>query len=64
VATTPPGDPHALAARIAELIDDPDARERLARAGRERYESRFAEAALSELLDGYLADALVGRPAR
>jgi glycosyltransferase involved in cell wall biosynthesis len=58
VWTVPTGDPEALAQRIAELIDDPQARAALARAGHERYQSRFGEAALAELLAGMLASVL------
>ena len=39
--TVAPGDPSALAAMIVEVLGDPDQRERLGRAGRERVLSRF-----------------------
>jgi glycosyltransferase involved in cell wall biosynthesis len=48
--TTPPGDPQALAQTIAALADNPDQRQRLARAGRARMEATFNEAALGRLL--------------
>jgi L-malate glycosyltransferase len=37
----PPDDAHALAAALARLIDDPDYRERLGRAGKKRVETLF-----------------------
>lgn len=37
----PSGDPAALADRVARLLADPDARERMGRAARERYEREF-----------------------
>ena len=37
-----PNDPHSLAARILELVDDPERRAALGRAGRERVENELA----------------------
>ena len=37
----PPGDPPALAAALAALLDDPSLRARLARAGRETARARY-----------------------
>ena len=44
----PPGDDAALAARIAELVRDPELRSRLARAGRITAERRFNRSRLAE----------------
>jgi glycogen(starch) synthase len=62
----PPGDAGALQAALRELIDDPELRERYARAGRERYERDFrSEVAVCRAVDFYtrVADgARVPRP--
>lgn len=41
VPTVPPDDPGALAAAVGRLLDEPEARERAARAGLRRIEERF-----------------------
>jgi glycosyltransferase involved in cell wall biosynthesis len=46
----PPGDDHALAARISELIRDPELRARLGRAGRVTAERRFDRSRLAAQL--------------
>jgi len=43
----PPGDPAALAAAILRLLRDPEQRERLGRAGHERYRSLFTSQAMA-----------------
>lgn len=55
VVATPPGDPVALADALRDLIDDPQRRAALARAGHERYVAAFDERALAALLDAELA---------
>jgi starch synthase len=42
----PPDDPRALAARIEELLDDPERRSAIGLDGRRQYERRFSMSAL------------------
>jgi glycosyltransferase involved in cell wall biosynthesis len=49
IVLVPPEDPSALVAAIRELRDDPAHRERIARQGRERYESVFSIEHIGEL---------------
>jgi glycosyltransferase involved in cell wall biosynthesis len=57
----PPGDPHALAAAIERLLDDPDLRGRFGAAGRARVSTHFdlasAQRAHLDLYRALLADA-------
>lgn len=50
IATVPPRDPEALAEAITAILEDRDLGERMARAGRDRYERSFHERALAETL--------------
>jgi glycosyltransferase involved in cell wall biosynthesis len=56
--TFPEGDSHALAARLAELRDDPELRARLARDGRATVERLFTVPAATDALERLLASAL------
>jgi glycosyltransferase involved in cell wall biosynthesis len=51
----PPDDPPALAAAIAQVLDDTHARSALAEAGRARYEADFAEAPVLSRWRDFLA---------
>ena len=44
----PPGDPHALAAALRRLLDDPELARRLGEAGRERVAQDFSERRMAE----------------
>jgi glycosyltransferase involved in cell wall biosynthesis len=56
--SVPPGDSAALAAAILRLLADPEARARVARAGRERVRAFSAAAMAERTLDAYRAVAL------
>lgn len=58
VITVPPGDAGKLAEAIRRLVDRPDEREKVARAGAEAYRNRFHESELSRLLTDALETAL------
>jgi len=69
--SVPPGDPDALAGAILALLADPEVRERVARAGRERVRAFSAGAMAEGTLDAYRAvvrrrreEALLGRAYR
>ena len=53
----PPGDDAALAARIAELVRDPELRARLGRAGRITAERRFERSRLADAIDSFVPKA-------
>jgi glycosyltransferase involved in cell wall biosynthesis len=60
-----PGDADALAREISRLLADTETREKLAAAGRARYEEAFATDALTQVLEAELRAALSARsPAR
>jgi glycosyltransferase involved in cell wall biosynthesis len=59
----PPGDPEALAARIAELLDDPELAARLGRAGRERVVEHFTWRSVAEQTVAWYRASLPGLPA-
>jgi len=48
--TVPPEDPHALAAAVRRLLDDPELRRRFGEAGRARAHAEFSKAALKRRL--------------
>jgi glycosyltransferase involved in cell wall biosynthesis len=58
----PPGDPEALAAAIARLLDDPDLGRRLGAAGRQRVLSNFTWVVTAEGTAACYAAMLAGRP--
>ncbi|HEV2147380.1 MAG TPA: glycosyltransferase [Longimicrobiaceae bacterium] len=72
--TVPPADPAALAAAVNRLLDDPDLRARLGRAGRTRVREEFSQEVMTErmlrlyreVLDGSAAARTLtaGEPAR
>ena len=51
-----PGDPAALAACLARLIEDPALRQRLGTAGRRRYEARFMPKRMAAEVAAFLCD--------
>lgn len=52
--TVPPGDPHALAYAISEILDNPDLATRLGKAGRDRARSAYSNSRfLSRMKDVY-----------
>jgi glycosyltransferase involved in cell wall biosynthesis len=61
VHVVPPADPHALAAAIAALVDDPDLRAALAVGGQAAFDARFAPDVLGSTLRAALAE-LAARP--
>jgi glycosyltransferase involved in cell wall biosynthesis len=60
LALVEPGNPEALASAIRRLVGDPTELERLAAAGRARFESDYSRAALGRLLAGHLAELGLG----
>lgn len=58
----PPSDPDALAEALASLIDDPDRRLAIAKAGRRRIETSFDVARLTERLQDVLLAAIEADP--
>jgi glycosyltransferase involved in cell wall biosynthesis len=52
----PAGDPTALALAVRALVDDAPRREEIASAGHRRFKRDYSEAALSDLLDGYVGE--------
>jgi glycosyltransferase involved in cell wall biosynthesis len=56
LALVEPGNPEALAAAIRRLLDDPTELDRLAAAGRARFDRDYSRPALGRLLAGHLAE--------
>lgn len=54
----PPRDPEAMAAAVAGLLDDPDRRRAMGRAGRKRAAERFSLAACARALEAVYGDVL------
>ena len=61
--TVDPGDADGLAAALGQLLDAPERRAELARAGRERVESLFDIRAVARRMDDFI-DACVGQDRR
>ncbi len=57
----PPGDAGALAEALREIVENPASLQPLARAGRERYEALFSEAAVATAIAGVVAGMLAER---
>ncbi|HVF32734.1 MAG TPA: glycosyltransferase family 4 protein [Acidimicrobiales bacterium] len=55
------GDDRALAAALAELLDEPTRRRRMGHAGRQRVEERFDASVTTDTLIGVLAEAVAAR---
>ena len=60
----PPRDPNALAAALAELLDHPERRRSLGRAGRRRAEERFSLAASARALEALYREVLAEHRSR
>lgn len=58
----PPGDPRALADRLARLLDDPELRNRMGQAGRTRVVDDFDSQTEARRLGSLFIDSLAGRP--
>lgn len=60
VVRVPPGDPDALATAVLRVHEDPALRHQLVTAGRQAVERTCGDRTVSEMLDGYLFDAVAG----
>jgi glycosyltransferase involved in cell wall biosynthesis len=58
--TADPGDADGLAAALGALLDAPERRAELARAGRERVEGRFDIRAVARQMDDFIAECVAG----
>ncbi len=58
----PPNDPEAMAAAIAQLLDDPDLRSRLAQAGRERVQALYTREVMVARTEALYRELIAGVP--
>jgi glycosyltransferase involved in cell wall biosynthesis len=58
----PPKDPHALAAAICRLLDDPALAERMGKAGRERAEQMLALETMVSRYEDFLRNLVIPPP--